>query len=65
VTIDVEASTIILPDGTHAEFPLDAFSRHCLLHGVDRLGYLLEAESDIASFERAHAATPRTIETLA
>ena len=62
VTIDVEASTIILPGDRSATFPLDPFSRHCLLHGVDRLGFIVAAEADIAQYERAHARNPRTRE---
>jgi 3-isopropylmalate/(R)-2-methylmalate dehydratase small subunit len=33
------------------EFPIDPFSKHCLLNGVDELGYILQHESDIAAYE--------------
>ena len=36
-----------------ASFPLDPFARHCLLQGVDELGFLLAAETEIAAFEAA------------
>jgi 3-isopropylmalate/(R)-2-methylmalate dehydratase small subunit len=62
VTVDVETSTLTLPDGSSAEFPLDAFSRHCLVHGVDRLGFILAAEADIAGYERTRTRGPRTRE---
>ena len=43
--------------GTHAwPFPLAPFARHCLLEGIDQLGYLLGAESEIARYEQAHPA---------
>ena len=51
VRIDLEAQTVTLPDGTTAAFPIDGFSRHCLLNGVDELGFLLSQEADIARFE--------------
>jgi 3-isopropylmalate/(R)-2-methylmalate dehydratase small subunit len=52
VRIDVEAQTLALPDGTTVSFPLDGFSRYCLLNGVDELGFLLAQEDAIAAFER-------------
>jgi 3-isopropylmalate/(R)-2-methylmalate dehydratase small subunit len=53
VDIDVEATTVTLPDGRCVKFPLDAFARHCLLHGVDELGYLLSRAPAIDAWERA------------
>lgn len=53
VTVDLEASTVRLPDGASATFPVDPFSRKCLLEGVDELGYLQALESRIAAFEAA------------
>ena len=55
VTVDLETCTIALPDGAKATFPIDPFSRHCLMNGVDELGYLLSQENAIAAFERSHA----------
>jgi 3-isopropylmalate/(R)-2-methylmalate dehydratase small subunit len=51
LTIDVEAQTLALPDGTVAHFPLEAFAKHCLLQGVDQLGFLLAEEPAIAAYE--------------
>ena len=53
VEIDLEATTVTLPDGRCAKFPVEAFARHCLLHGVDELGYLLSQAPAIEAFERA------------
>ncbi len=50
--IDIAASTITLPDGRVFAFALDGFARHCLLNGIDQLGFLLDAEADIGAFER-------------
>ena len=35
--------------------PIDAFARHCLMHGVDELGFLLAEEPAIAAFEAQRA----------
>jgi 3-isopropylmalate/(R)-2-methylmalate dehydratase small subunit len=60
VTVDLAAQTITLPDGRAVTFPIDGFSKHCLLNGVDQLGYLLSLESEIAAFEATHPARVRT-----
>jgi len=52
VRVDVAAGTLSLPTGTTARFPLEAFARHCLLNGVDELGYLLERRGEIEAYER-------------
>jgi len=54
VTINVESSTLALPDGTTVQFPLEGFARYCLLNGVDELGYLLSKNEAIARYEQAH-----------
>ena len=54
VKIDLAAQTMFLPDGTQVEFPIDPFSKTCLLEGVDQLGYLLKLEAQIADFEQKH-----------
>ncbi|BDG07443.1 3-isopropylmalate dehydratase small subunit [Anaeromyxobacter paludicola] len=53
VRVDVEAQTLTLPDGAAVRFPLDAFSRYCLLNGVDELGFLLSQRPAIDAYERA------------
>ncbi len=52
VTIDLQALRITLPDGTSSAFPLEPFSRHCLIEGVDELAYLIAQEQDITAYER-------------
>jgi 3-isopropylmalate/(R)-2-methylmalate dehydratase small subunit len=52
VSIDVDTTTLRLPDGTAAEFPLEAFARYCLLNGTDQLGFLLSREREIAAYEQ-------------
>jgi len=50
-TVDLEKQTLSYPGGTDIAFPIDGFSRKCLLNGVDELGYLLSFEDRIAEFE--------------
>jgi 3-isopropylmalate/(R)-2-methylmalate dehydratase small subunit len=52
VAVDVEAATLTLPDGRVLEFPIDGFSQHCLLEGIDQLGYLLGKDEAITRFEQ-------------
>ena len=54
--IDIAAQTIELPDGRKIEFPLEPFAKHCLLAGVDQLGFLLQHDAQISAFEQARAA---------
>jgi 3-isopropylmalate/(R)-2-methylmalate dehydratase small subunit len=56
VTIDVASTTLTLPTGVGVKFPLEAFSRFCLLNGVDELGFLLERRGEIEAYERRRGA---------
>ena len=54
ISIDVENTSLTLPDGTAVKFPLEGFARYCLLNGVDELGYLLSKTAAISAYEQAH-----------
>ena len=56
LTIDVQAQTITLPDGSNVAFTLEPFARHCLLNGVDQLGFLLQHTDAIGHFEEQEKA---------
>ena len=56
VSIDLEARTITLADGTSASFPIEPFPRYCLLNGFDELSFLLSQEEAITAYERRAAA---------
>lgn len=56
--IDLAGQTLRLPDGAEVKFPVDPFSKACLLQGTDELGYLLSFESRIAAFEAAREEAP-------
>jgi 3-isopropylmalate/(R)-2-methylmalate dehydratase small subunit len=61
VTVDLRAQKFILPDGRAVEFPVDPFSKHCLLEGVDELGYILKNEPVIAAFEAQRQGSINTL----
>ena len=61
VKVDLASQSLILPDGRAIEFPIDAFSKHCLLEGIDELGYILQQEPAIAAFEASHPAAINTL----
>lgn len=58
LSIDVAANTLTLPDGRAVEFPLDGFSRYCLLEGIDQLGFLQQHMDDIKQFEERRTWIP-------
>ncbi len=58
VSVDVKQSMLFLPDGQSMQFPIDEFSRYCLLEGVDQLGFLLSHGDEIRQFEEARSWKP-------
>ena len=56
VKIDLPNQTLTTPAGRVIQFPVDAFSKHCLVKGVDELGYILEQSPEIAAYEASHPA---------
>jgi 3-isopropylmalate/(R)-2-methylmalate dehydratase small subunit len=61
VKIDLALQTLTLEDGRKIEFPIDEFSKHCLLEGVDELGYILKQEAAIAAFEAQRVGSVNTL----
>ena len=55
VDIDLEATRLTLPTGVSVSFPLEAFARHCLMNGIDELGYLRSKAADIERYEAARS----------
>jgi 3-isopropylmalate/(R)-2-methylmalate dehydratase small subunit len=62
VKIDLPAQTLTTPGGRQVEFPVDAFSKYCLVEGVDELGYILAHEAAIAAFEAQRVGSVNTQE---
>ena len=51
VAIDIDTSTLSMPNGKSVKFPLEPFARYCLMNGVDELGFLLSQNAKIAAYE--------------
>ncbi len=60
VAIDLEQQTVMLPDGRAVPFPIDGFSKSCMLEGVDQLGYLLKQEDKVITYEQTHSTRVNT-----
>ena len=60
VVVDLASQTLTLPDGRGVSFPIDPFAKHCLLNGVDQLGFLLAEEPAIERYEAEHPARVAT-----
>jgi len=52
VSIDLQSTTLRLPTGAAVQFPIEDFARHCLLHGIDELGFLMSKQTEIGSYEQ-------------
>lgn len=62
VSIDLPAQKLKLPSGRSVEFAVDEFSKHCLVNGVDELGYIQQNEPAIAAFEARREGSINTLE---
>jgi 3-isopropylmalate/(R)-2-methylmalate dehydratase small subunit len=51
ITVDLEAQSVIAPDGTTLPFEIDPHRRYRLLNGLDAVGYTLRFEAEIEAFE--------------
>jgi 3-isopropylmalate/(R)-2-methylmalate dehydratase small subunit len=49
--IDLDDALLTLPSGKQVPFPIEPFARHCLLNGIDELGYLRSKMNAIERFE--------------
>jgi 3-isopropylmalate/(R)-2-methylmalate dehydratase small subunit len=56
LTVDLASQTVTLPGGRTVSFPIDGFSKACLLKGTDELGYIQSFEDQIAAYEQRQAA---------
>jgi 3-isopropylmalate/(R)-2-methylmalate dehydratase small subunit len=61
VKVDLATQTVTLPGGRTVEFPIDSFSKSCLLNGVDELGYMLQQEPAIAAYEAKRVGSVNTL----
>tara|TARA_B110000858_G_scaffold160266_1_gene184261 strand:- start:326 stop:901 length:576 start_codon:yes stop_codon:yes gene_type:complete len=51
IGIDIAAGTVTLSAGRSVDFAMDDFARHCLLEGIDQLGFLQQQSAAIEAFE--------------
>ena len=61
VGVDLESRTLSVEGGLSVEFPVDEFSRTCLLQGVDELGYILAQDEAIRSYESRRVGSVNTL----
>lgn len=55
ITVDLKEKVLTLPDGSTTTFPVDSFAQHCLLNGIDQLGYILGFDDKIKAYEGSHS----------
>ena len=56
ITVDLERQLVIDGQGGEHAFEVDAFRKHCLLHGLDDIGLTLKDRDAITAFEARHKA---------
>jgi 3-isopropylmalate/(R)-2-methylmalate dehydratase small subunit len=59
--VDLAAQKVRLPEGRSFEFPIDPFSKQCMLEGVDELGYMLNQDAAIAAYEAKRVGSVNTL----
>jgi 3-isopropylmalate/(R)-2-methylmalate dehydratase small subunit len=52
VSIDLATQTLSIESGPTVTFPIDSFSKTCILEGLDEIGYLLKHEAAISAYEQ-------------
>jgi len=61
VEVNLADQTLTLPSGRKVEFPVDPFARHCMIEGVDELGYILQQQGAIADYEATRTCPLNTL----
>jgi 3-isopropylmalate/(R)-2-methylmalate dehydratase small subunit len=51
LSVDLETQRLLLPDGESASFPIAPFAKHRMLHGIDEMDFLLDAQGMISAYE--------------
>ncbi len=55
IVVDLESLSVTWPGGARALFAIEPFARHCLMEGVDELGFLLSQTAGISAYEESHS----------
>ena len=61
ITVDLERQVVVDPDGRELPFEIDAFSRQCLLDGLDEIALTLRRAGEIDRYEQAAAGRVDTL----
>ena len=61
VRVDLATQTLTLANGRAVNYPVDPFAKHCLLEGIDELGYILQQDPAIRKFENSHESPINTL----
>ena len=51
LTVDLQEQHVVQPDGASHAFQVGDFEKHCLLNGLDEIGWTLQFETQIAAYE--------------
>ena len=51
LTVDVDHQTLSIEEGPSVKFPIDSFSKTCILENIDEIGYVLKHDAAITAFE--------------
>ncbi len=57
VAVDLRQQQLTVPDGSKVHFPVDEFAKHCMLEGIDELGYILQQKAAISAYEAKRVLT--------
>ena len=55
ITVDLVNQKVIRPNGEEFPFEIDAFRKHCLVNGLDKIGLTLEKSDKISEFEKVRS----------
>lgn len=54
LTVDLSSQRVTTPSGMEFKFEIDAFRKHCLLHGLDDIGLTMQHVDEIKAYETRH-----------
>jgi 3-isopropylmalate/(R)-2-methylmalate dehydratase small subunit len=54
VAVDLAAQTVAIDGGPTVTFPIDSFSKTCILEGLDEIGFILKHEAAIGAHENKY-----------
>jgi 3-isopropylmalate/(R)-2-methylmalate dehydratase small subunit len=61
VHVNINEQTLTLPEGRAIAFAVPPFAKHCLIHGIDEMDFVLGASDEVAMYERRNPARVTTI----